>query len=496
VSPSVTPSWGLLAPVLAAGGGALVLLALDALLGRAGPESRVGRRRDLLLMLGCTVALVASVASAMTVLAASAGGDGPAARPLEALSAISVVIVAIAGIGATWLSSTYLIVLRLPAGGYLVLVLLSLTGAFVAFSAEHLLVLYAGLELLALPVHVLAGWDRDRPRSNEAGLKSFLLGAFASAVLLYGLALLHGATGHLDFTGLRAALADRSVLASAGLALLLIGVALKAGLAPFHQWVPDVDEGSPASVTVFVSVCVRGAVLLVLLRLVVAAFPASDEALRSLFAALSVAGIAVGSLMAMVQRNVKRLIAWGGIAHAGTMLLAFVAGDAEGYGALLFYLVALAIATLGALGVVLSLAAGGREIERLEDFAGLGQARPGLSALLTLFVLGLSGLPVTAGFWAKLLLLRALVGAGEAGLAVLALGGGVILLYAYMRIPTMLYMREAPEQETTEASTSEWAILIACAVFTVYLGVLPDPVLPGVSTGLLELLRAATVSPS
>jgi len=493
------PSTALVAAIAFAGAGALVVLALDAAFGRAGDEVTAGRRRDLVLTLAGTLALVASVVSALTrLVGAPVMPLDPAGAPdaFQALAAVSIVVVGLTGILAVWLSSTYLMALRLPTGAYLVLLLLALAGAFTALAAEHLLVLYAGLELLALPVHVLVGWDRDRARSNEAGLKSFLLGGLASAVLLYGLALLYGATGHLDYEGLRVALESRGPLASAGIGLTLVGVASKAGLAPFHQWVPDVDEGAPTSATAFVSVCVRGAALLVLLRLVVEALPSGDAALRSVFAVLAVTGVVVGSLMAMVQRNVKRLIAWAGVAQAGTMLLAFAAGGPAAYAALLFHWIAVAVATLGALGVLLSLAAGGRDLERVEDFAGVAQARPGLAALMTVFLMTLAGLPVTAGFWAKLLLLRAIVEAGHVVLAGVALLGAVVCLFAYMRIPTMLYMRESPEQETTEASTSELAILLVCVLLTLYLGVLPDPVLPGFSTGLLELLRSVTVSPS
>lgn len=486
-------------PAAAAAVGALLILALDTAAGRARMESRGARRRGLVLALAGTLALLTAVLSGLVHLfpgASTAAASVPAQLRMDGLAAASVVIVGVSGVLAIWLSSTYLMVLRLHAGEYFVLLLLSIAGAFVAVAAGHLLVLYVGLELMVLPAHVLAGFDRTRRRSNEAALKSFLLGAFGSALLLFGLALTFGATGHLDHASVRAGLADGGALGLMGIALVVAGVGVKAGIAPFHQWAPDVDEGAPTSVTAFVSVCVRGAALLVLLRVVVDVFPADDAVLRPVFAGLAIIGIAIGSLMAMVQRNVKRLIAWAGIAHTGTMLLAFVADDAAAYGAMLFYLIAVSVATLGALGMVLTLAGGGREVERLEDFAGIGKARPGLAALMTLFLIALAGLPVTAGFWAKLLLLRAVVDAGHVGLAIVALIGSVVALYAYMRVPAMMFMRDAPDQEIAEPSTSELAVLLLCAVVIVYLGVVPDPRLPGFAHGLLELLGRLVVGPA
>lgn len=491
--------WNLLVPAASAALGALVVLAIDAVLGRTGDDARATGRHGLFLTISATIALVSSVLSALVFLSA---GSTSSFDPLlghfrmDGLAAASIVIIGSFGILVTWLSTTYLMALSLRAGDYYALLLLSLSGAFLAFSADHLLVLFMGLELLALPAHVLAGFDRGRLRSNEAGLKSFLLGAFASALLLYGMALLFGASGRLDFAGVRIALASGSPLAPAGLALLLMGIGLRAGIAPFHQWAPDVDEGAPTSVTAFVSVCVRGAALLVLLRLVVHGLPEGDATYRAVFAALAVVGIVVGSLMAMVQRNVKRLIAWAGVAQLGIMAMSFAVGGSAAYGAMLFHLIAVGFMTLGVLGVLLTLASGGREVERIEDFAGVGQSRPALAALTTLFLMGLAGLPLTAGFWAKWALLRAIVAEGRVELAAVALLGSVLLLFAYMRIPTLLYMRDAPEHRTSEASTSELAMLLVCAAVTLYLGVFPDPVLPGQNVGLIELLARLTISPS
>lgn len=491
--------WSLLVPAASAALGALAVLAIDAALGRSDGDDRATGRRGLFLTISATIALASSVASALVFLTAGATSSFDPLLGhfrMDGLAAASILIIGSFGILVTWLSTTYLMALQLRAGDYYALLLLSSSGAFLAFSADHLLVLFMGLELLALPAHVLAGFDRGRSRSNEAGLKSFLLGAVATALLLYGMALLYGASGRLDFAGVRIALASDSPLAAAGLALLLVGIGLRAGIAPFHQWAPDVDEGAPTSVTAFVSVCVRGAAVLILLRLVVHGLPEDAGRERAVFAALAVLGIVIGSLMAVVQRNVKRLIAWAGVAQLGLLGLAFAAGGAAAYGAMLYQLIALGFMTLGVLGIVLTLAAGGRELERIEDFAGIGRSRPALAALTTLFLMGLAGLPVTAGFWSKWVLLGAIVEAGRSDLVVVALLGSLVLLYAYMRIPTMLYMRDAPEQETSEASTSELAMLLVCAAITLYLGVFPDPVLPGQSVGLIELLTSLVVSPS
>jgi NADH-quinone oxidoreductase subunit N len=356
--------------------------------------------------------------------------------------------------------------------------------------AQHLMLLFVGLELMSNPVYALAAFDRTKLRSNEAGLKYFLMGSFASAILLFGVAFLYGATGRLDYEGIRAGLQVGDALGMAGVALLLIGLAFKVALVPFHQWAPDVYEGAPTPVTAFMSVCVKATAIVVLLRVVLQMLPELRGVLADLFAALALLSIVVGNLMAVIQVNVKRMLAYSSIAHVGYMGVALVAGTPEAHGALLFYLAVYVFMNLGAFGVVITVAAGGRDCERIEDFAGIAHVRPWLAAALTLFLLALAGIPGTAGFWAKLLVFDAAVGAGRVGLVMVAVLGTVVSIYYYLRLPIAMYMRDAPEGELGAASTNELVVLLGCAAVVLYLGFFPNAGIPGLGMGLVELMQS------
>lgn len=467
----------------------------------AGVDAELARMRvNLLLALLATVALAVAGAVAGTRLLTS---PEPSARfpmlQLDGLAAISILIVGMAATLVIWLSTSRLTSIRIPYGEYYCLILLGLAGSFVALQAENTMVLFLGLEVMGISASVLVAAERGKEHAIEAALKAFLANALASGMLLLGIAFLFGATGFFDYARLQAALDPNHLdplgpnqgLALAGLALLFAGFAMKLGLVPFHQWLPDVQEGASTSIAAYVSTCVVMTVILAWLRFILHALPDLGPLLAPVFSVLGVASIAIANLMALIQRSVKRMLGWLVIAQAGTWVLTFVVGGSVAYGALLFYLIAYALVMLGAFGVVMTLKGGGRELERLEHFAGIAQSRKGLAAIMTLFMLALAGVPGTVGFWARWHLVGALVGGGELVLAVVAVLGSVISLYVCMQVPVMMYMRETLEEEKSESSTSELVVLLLCAAVVIGLGIWPDPLISTRGVGLLELLQAS-----
>jgi len=489
-----------LAPAAVLALGAMAVLLLEVFFsGRAARASEPERRARLERRVGIALAFVALfsllvAASIVSILLTQPETislqAGDPMLEIDALSGFAMLLLALAGLLSIGLAATYLDALHIHHGEYYALLLLSITGMFVAVAAENLVVLFLALELMSFPLHVLAAFDRRKLRSNEAGLKHFVSSAFGSALLLYGMALVYGAGGELDYASMAERLEPTSPLAIAGLGLMLVGLASKIGLVPFHQWVPDVHEGAPTAVSAFLSVAAPATVLLVLLRLLLHALPGFGERLEPLFAVLSISSILLGGLMLGVQLNIKRMLAWSGVVQVGTLLVCLVTGTAEARAALYFYLVVLVFANLGAFGVVLTLAAAGRECERIDDFAGLGRVRPGLAAVMTLFLLALVGLPGTAGFWAKWYLLSASIGSGQPMLSVVVLLGALACLYGHLQVVVTMYVHEAPETLPVPASTSELAVLGICAAAVLWLGFLPDSAPLGGPGGLLEAVQA------
>jgi NADH-quinone oxidoreductase subunit N len=342
-------------------------------------------------------------------------------------------------------------------------------------SAVDMVMVFLGIEIMSIPIYVLAGFDRRRLRSNESALKYFLVGSFASALLLYGMALLYGATGHTDFEGIRAGW-DGSPFALAGLGLVLVGFTFKISSVPFHQWTPDVYEGAPTSVTAYMSVTVKTAAFVALLRVLTSAFPAGGaEGVQPLLWTLAALTMVVGNVMAVIQDNLKRLLAYSSIAHAGYLLIGLVTATPDAHAALLFYLLAYVFTNLGAFAVVIALADRGQDTDRIEQLAGLGERRPVLAALMTLFMVSLAGIPGTVGFMAKFHLFLAAVRGGQVVLTIVAVLTSVVGVYYYLRVPVMMYMHE-PSAATVrrEISSGEAAVLLVCAVAVLLLGIFPN----------------------
>jgi len=492
----VLEGWSALGPIAATSVGALVVLLLDLLLRRPGGRGASEQRISILLAIVGSLALLVAIGQGYGFFFES---DGPARSipggtlRLDGIAAVSIVIVALAALLTLWLSTTYLVALDINQGEWYALILLSVTGMGVAIFAQHLMMLFVGLELMSLPVQTLAAFDRRRLRSNEAGLKLALLGGFASAFMLFGMALVYGDTGHLDYSGVRATLTPYHDFGTAGLALICGGLAFKLAIVPFHQWMPDVYEGAPTPAAAFMAVCVNVTAAVVLLRVAVQILPDSGELVPRLFWLAALLSMGVGHLMAMIQRNVKRMLAWSAVAHAGCLMIGFATDTPWGHGALLFYLLVYSFAMLGAFGVISVLAVAGREYERIEDFAGLSQTRPVLAAAMTIFMLALAGVPGTAVFWAKFQLFNAALGAGEITLVLFALLGSLVSVYYYLRVPVAMYMTDAPKLEHTRASTSEMAVLLVCLAVVLYLGLFPNVPIPGTRVPLLDVLTGVAV---
>ncbi len=469
------------APLLLIGIGALVVLVGEILI--AGRPTLLGRTVTKEFS-GSILALVSSFFLALVVAVACmefAEGSASVFNPanpmirLDRLASFATALVALGALLSCLLSVAYLAEMRINHGEYYALLLLATSGMILLVSSVDLIAVFLGIEIMSIPIYVLAGFERRRLRSNESALKYFLVGSFASAILLYGMALLYGATGSTHFDAIRAGFADGGQLAQVGLALVLVGFTFKISSFPFHQWTPDVYEGAPTTITAYMSVTVKAAAFVALLRVFVEAFGGIDDAVRTVFWVLAALTMVLGNFMAIVQDNVKRLLAYSSIAHAGYLLIPFVAGSPPAYAAMLFYLLVYAFMNLGAFAVIVALAHRGEDADRVDDFAGLARVRPGLAALMTLFMLSLAGIPGTAGFIAKFQIFMAAVSAGHVGIAILMALVSVVSVYYYLRIPVVMYMREPGERShRRELSSGEWTVLAVCGAAVLVLGIFPN----------------------
>ena len=368
---------------------------------------------------------------------------------------------------------------------YYPLMLLSATGALVMAGAGDLITLLLGLEILSLPVYVLSAWRSDSRDSEEAGMKYFLLGAFASAFLIYGIALMYGATGHFTYAEIVQALQgdgfSQGALATLGGAFILGGLAFKAAFAPFHQWSPDVYTGAPTPVTAFMSVVVKAAAFAALLRIFATVYPNLNTSLLQALAILVALTLVVGNLVALVQTSLKRLLAYSAVAHAGYLGLALLAADGSGTQAVVWYLTAYTFMNVGAFAVLSLLTDSNDRGDDLERLAGLGKTRPYLAAALALFLLSLAGIPPLAGFVGKILVFQAALEAGYISLAVIAILTSIVAAYYYVRVIAFMYFRDAEYKDIGTKSTFTGVAIAAAAAGTVLLGFFP-----GWWYGLLE----------
>ncbi len=346
--------------------------------------------------------------------------------------------------------------------------LLAAAGAGMLFfvQAENLMTLFLGLEWFSLCLYILVAIDTDRATSLEAGLKYVIVGGFGSAVLLFGSALVFGATGELGFAQIAAAEAGDDAFLVTGLAMILAGLAFKVSAAPFHMWTPDVYQGAPTSVTAFMSAATKTAALVVTMRVLVTAFPDESEIWTIAVAVIACVSLAWGNLAALAQQDVKRILAFSSVSHAGFMLIAVAAASERGTEALLYYLVPYSAMSVGAFAVV---AARERELDKpvaLEGLAGLGWERPFYGAALWIFMLGMAGFPLTGGFFGKLFVFSAAYEAGDWWLVLVGVAATALSLAYYLNIVRWLYMRSGAELRLAPAGGSpprELALGVAVA---------------------------------
>lgn len=367
--------------------------------------------------------------------------------------------------------------LELDHPEYYPLMLLSALGAMVMASAGDLVTLILGLEIMSLAIYVLSAWRTSSRPSEEAGMKYFLLGSFGSAILIYGAALLYGASGSFVYgdivTSLAATASGGLLLASIGGLLVLAGLGFKAALVPFHQWAPDVYTGAPTTVTTFMSVVIKVAAFAGILRLVAVVFPELQGWLLTAFAVMVAATLVVGNFAALRQSGVKRMLAYSAVAHAGYVGLAVLAAGEQGFQAAVWYLSAYTLMNVGAFAVLSLVVNANDSGDSLDDFAGLGSRRPWLALAMTLFLLSLGGIPPLAGFAGKLMVFEAAISAGYLWLAVLGILTSVVALVYYFRVIGAMYFRR-PEREAHGSASAATSLAIGIALAgTVVLGLLP-----------------------
>lgn len=339
---------------------------------------------------------------------------------------------------------------KLQVGEFYGLMLLATVGMMVMAAARDLIIIFMGLEIMSVAVYTLTAMNRRDRKSAEAGLKYFLLGAFATGFFLYGIALTYGATGSTNVQTIAAAVGSGSVhggILLFGVALLAIGFAFKVAAVPFHMWTPDVYEGAPTPVTAFMSVAVKAAAFIAFLRVFSVAFSGVYESWWAIIWWLSVITMVTANLIALVQVSVKRMLAYSGIAHSGYLLVALVAANETASAGMLFYLLIYTLMNIGAFAIVMVVADHGEEKVQIEDYSGLGWKQPVLGVTFTIFLLSLAGFPGTGGFMGKIFLLQGAIDANLIYLSVILVLTTVISYWYYLRVAWFMWMREAPTED-------------------------------------------------
>jgi NADH-quinone oxidoreductase subunit N len=393
-------------------------------------------------------------------------------------------LVLVIGILTVLASYRYLDIEQAETGEYHALLLFSVVGQCLMVASNDLMMIFIGLEISSIATYILAGYLRNDKRNNEAALKYFLLGSFATAFLLYGIALIYGVTGTTKLDAIRTALNNPAASSSfmmvgAAAALMFVGLAFKVSGAPFQIWAPDVYQGAPAPVSAFMATAPKAAAFAIFLRIFVTAFQQVSSGWEPLIWVSALLSMTIGNFAALTQTNLKRLLAYSSIAHAGYILVALTAHSATGTAAAMFYLGAYAFMNIGAFAVVIHIAGKGERNLRVDDLAGLGRRQPVTAALLTIFLLSFIGIPFTGGFFGKFYIFEAALQSHLVWLTVLGLLNAAVSAYYYLRLLVVMYMFEPGEVANTIAPLSPGlsAALLLPALGTIVLGVLPDVVL-------------------
>ncbi len=433
-----------LLPELVLVGAAFALLMLDLFLAE---RHRAVTHVLAMVALGAVVAMIVfGVGGQGTVL------NGMFVRDIAAdVLKVSIGIVSILAMAYTW---PYLRQRGLYQGEVAVLMLFAVVGMMLMVSAGSLVMVYLGLEMLALCSYALVATDRDSPLASEAAIKYFVLGSLASGLLLYGMSLIYGATGSLDLAtiGVAAQQTQSTMLLLTGVVFLVAGIAFKFGGVPFHMWLPDVYHGAPTPITLFIGSAPKLATFGMAYRLLEVGAGPLDDRWRLLIAGIAVASLAIGNLTAMVQGNLKRLLAYSTISHVGFLLVGIAGGGAQGFAAAMFYAISYALMAAAAFGAIVVMSSRGFEADRIDDYKGLNARNPWLAGLILCVMASLAGLPPFLGFWAKLAVLRAALEGGMLWLAIVGVVFAVVGAFYYLRVVKAMYFDE-PEGEAPPPST-------------------------------------------
>lgn len=375
-------------------------------------------------------------------------------------------------------------------GEFYTLSLFALLGVMVLISASNLITLYLGLELLALSSYALVALDRDSRLGSEAAMKYFILGSLASGLLLYGMSLLYGATGSLQLAGISAGLtggAADSMLLTFGLVFVVIGVAFKLGVVPFHMWVPDVYHGAPLGITLLIGSVPKLAGVALAIRLLDNGLGGLHGDWQGMLAVLAALSLVLGNFAAIAQTNIKRMLAYSTISHMGFMLLGILAGTPEGYAAAMFYAITYALMSAGAFAVIILVSGPGREADQLDDFKGLARRNPWHAFLMMMILFSLAGIPVFVGFFAKWQVIAAVLGAGYTWLAIVAVLTAVLGAFYYLRVVKLMYFDEPEVEHAVSAPVDFRAVLSLNGLAMLGLGLF--------SSGLISLCLSAFAGP-
>ncbi len=467
---------GAIAPELALAAFGLVLLVADLIVS--------DKRKLAHLSLGI-LAISAFLLFRLGDLSTSAYGGQVSIDPFASYFKFIFLIAAALTIG---ISTRYLDIEREHHGEYYALILFATMGMMFMASGTDLVTLYIGLETMAIATYVLVGFLRGNQRSNEASLKYFLLGAFSSGVLLYGMSLLYGISGSTNLVEIAEALSRRPVTDPISLVAMITvasGMFFKIAAFPFHQWVPDAYEGAPASVTAFMSVAVKAASFAMMVRIfMIGIYPLRDQWLP-VFAAVCVMTITVGNVAALTQTNVKRMLAYSSISHAGFVLLGLIAGNDTGMTAVVLYLFVYTFMNLGAWTIIVALRRRDVIGDHVDDLNGLFFKHPAVATVMLVFLLSLAGIPPTAGFVAKYYLFASVIETGHTALAVLAALNVVVGVYYYMRVVVAMFINESTENTGLALSPGLVTVLAIALILTLFIGLYPDP--------FIEMARNATL---
>ena len=379
-------------------------------------------------------------------------------------------------------SRPYLAARRMYRGEFFVLTLFSTLGMMVMISANNLLTLYLGLELMTLSLYAMVALQRESATATEAAMKYFVLGALASGMLLYGMSMLYGATGTLEVTRLGEVIfdgGDRGPVLVFALVFVVAGIGFKLGAVPFHMWIPDVYHGAPTAVTIFIGSAPKLAAFGFIMRLLVQALGAETLLVewQQMLIVMAVLSLAIGNVTAIAQTNLKRMLAYSTISHMGFMLLGILAGDLNGYGSAMFYTVVYVAMSLGAFGMIMVLSRSGFEAENLDDFRGLNQRSPWYAFVMLLLMFSMAGVPPTVGFYAKLSVLQAVINAGYVWLAVLAVMFALIGAFYYLRVVKLMYFDTPLDTAPIEPRADVKLVMSVNGLAMLVLGIVPGPLM-------------------